>query len=59
MENFTYNLQPGGEYIEEEEGLHWNDPENPFNGSDDEEGGDFYESYEEGYYSEDEPDGDD
>ncbi len=54
------NLQPGGRRKENQEGLHWENPDNPYNGTDDEEGGDEYEAYEQGmYYEEDEDDNED
>lgn len=58
MNKNIYNFGPGGHTEEDEDGLYWDNPDNPYNGSDDEEGGDFYQSYEEGYYSDDDPNDD-
>ncbi|MBG25780.1 MULTISPECIES: hypothetical protein [Croceibacter] len=53
MRNDDLSFQTGGRRKENEEGLHWDNPDNPYNGTDDEDGGDRYESYYEGFYHED------
>lgn len=50
MRNFY--LEEVADLNESQENLHMYDSDNPFEGSDDEEGRDFYQSYMEGYYYE-------
>lgn len=53
MKKIELRLVTGGKTISGKEGKTWNNPDNPFNETDDEDGGDEYEAYEEGLCYED------